>query len=155
MLAASGFSDVEELLHHYTCRDRPPRPAIAKFAPLILDVAEEGDDVALQLVRQQGEAVSRSVRAAVRRAGLEAPYRLVLTGGLFNHGSSLLSAAMSEELPDAHPVVTRVEPAAGVALMAARSAGFSLAREPAIAAVETALLKRDPVQASGAAQPAR
>jgi N-acetylglucosamine kinase-like BadF-type ATPase len=150
MLAASGCSDIEALLHDYTCRDRPPRHAIAKFAPLILDVAEEGDEVARHLVRQQGEAVSRSVLAAVRRVGLEVPYRLVLAGGLFNHASSLLTVALSEELPDARPVVTTVEPAAGVALMAARSTGFSLGREAAIAAVASDLFERQTVQGAGA-----
>ena len=149
MVTAGGFSNTEQLLHHYTCRERPPRAAIARFARLILDVAESGDEVARSLVRQQSEAVSRSVRAAVRRAGLQQPYTLVLTGGLFNHGSSLMADAMSNELPDAHPVVTRLEPATGVALMASHVAGFPLDRGAAVEAVGPELLRWRAVETLG------
>jgi N-acetylglucosamine kinase-like BadF-type ATPase len=149
MLAAGGFSRTEEMLHHYTSRERPPRAAIAGFAPLILDVAEEGDEVARQLVRQQGEAVSRSVRAAVRQAGLTEPYRMVLTGGLFNHDSSLMLNALREQLPSSRPIVTRVEPAAGVALMAAHAVGIDIDREATFADVDARLLGSKPCRHRG------
>jgi N-acetylglucosamine kinase-like BadF-type ATPase len=150
MLTASGFSQIEELLHHYTCRNRPPRSAIAMFAPLILDLAQEGDGVARELVRAQGEAISRSVRAGVRKTGLPSPYRLVLTGGMLNHPTALITEALSEAVPEAYAVATRVEPAVGVALMAARSTEFSLSREVAVAATETELLKSHAAPTAGA-----
>ena len=134
MLLASGFARTEDLLHHYTRRDRPPRAEIARFAPTILDVADEGDQVARQLIREQAEAVGRSVRAGVRRGGLDSAYPLVLAGGMFSHSSPLLVDALSDALPDARPVVPRVQPAVGVALMATTAIGLPLPAEVSLAA---------------------
>jgi N-acetylglucosamine kinase-like BadF-type ATPase len=135
MLLAGGFASTEDLLHHYTRRPRPPRWEIARFAPLILDVAEDGDRVAIQLIRDQAEAVVRSVRAGAKQAGLSGSYPLVLAGGMFSHDSSRLVDALSEALPQAHPVVPRVQPAVGVALMAADVVGLPLPAEVALATV--------------------
>jgi N-acetylglucosamine kinase-like BadF-type ATPase len=135
MLTAGGFASVEAMLHRYTNRDRPPRAAIAQFAPVVFDTAEAGDAVAQALIEDQGAAAARSIQAAVVRAGIEGSYPLVLTGGLFKHRSRRLSDAIARALPDSVPVVTRVESVAGVALLAARRAGFPTDRDDTLAAV--------------------
>lgn len=134
MLIAGGFENVEALLHNFTSRQRPPRADIARFAPTVFDVADEGDPVARELIRGQGKAIARTVRAGVARAELTPPYPLVLAGGLFRHPSRLLTDALCQCVPDSHPCVTQVEPAVGVALMAAEHAGFSDRRDVTLAA---------------------
>jgi len=124
LLDEAGVATVEALLHRFTSRSRPARPEIARLAPAILDTADEGDDVAGQLLRDQAAAIARTVRAAVTRAGLATPYPLVLAGGLFRHRSPLLGRLLAGLLPDGRIMVTNVEPAAGVAVMAATHAGF-------------------------------
>jgi N-acetylglucosamine kinase-like BadF-type ATPase len=134
LLDEAGVDSVEGLLHRFTSRSRPRRPEIARLARAILDTADEGDAVAAQLLRDQAGAVARTVRAAVSRAGLPAPYPLVLAGGLFRHGSPLLGSLLAELLPDSATTVTDVEPAVGVAVMAAAAAGFTQIRLDTLAA---------------------
>jgi N-acetylglucosamine kinase-like BadF-type ATPase len=139
MLASGGFDTVESLLHHFTCRDRPPRADIARFAPTVFDTAEQGDLIAQGLIDDQAAAIARSVRAGVARAALTRPYPLILAGGLFRHGSSRLSDAVAAAIPDGRVRVTQIEPAAGVALMAARHAGFRTRFEEVIGSVAAAV----------------
>jgi N-acetylglucosamine kinase-like BadF-type ATPase len=129
IVAAGGCASVEQLLHRHTARSAPPRAEIARLAPTILDVADEGDVVARRLVAEQAEAIARSVRAGVARAGVASPHPLVLAGGLFRHRSALLAEDLGAALPDARITVSAAQPVAGVAVMAAERAGMALDAE--------------------------
>lgn len=125
LLAAAHVGSVEDLLHRFTCRARPPLSELGRLAPLVFDAADDGDQVALALVLEQARSVSLTVTAALNRTALSGPYELFLTGGLCRHPSRLLSDALAGLLPGSTVTVSQAEPVMGIAAMAATSVGFS------------------------------
>lgn len=80
---------------------------IAALAPLILDCADRGDPVSLEILRAQSRELKAMVQAAASRLGLECP-KLALLGGLLerdNVYSRLLREALADTadlVPPAH-----------------------------------------------------
>ncbi len=135
-LAHFGAPDVEALLYGMTRRDsRPTQAEIATFAARLLNAADEGDAVARELVLDQGQALGRYAQIAAGKVGIaDRPYSLVLTGGMLRHPSPLLIDAIiagaRASAPNARPLRSQLEPAAGVVLLALAEAG--IARNDAI-----------------------
>jgi N-acetylglucosamine kinase-like BadF-type ATPase len=139
-LALLGAPSVEELLHRATNRAGrgEPRPDIGRLGRLLLDVAAEGDETARRIVVEHGAALGDYALVAARKTSLAVrPFTLVLAGGVFRHPSPLLREALvgrvRRDAPEAHPVHSRLEPAAGALLLA-----FELLGAP----VDEALLAR-------------
>lgn len=115
--------NVEEILHRLTGRDLPRPENRRQLVRPLFDAADAGDVAARQIVISHGRALGDYAIAAARKVGLlEAPFSLVLTGGVLRHPSPLLRDSLVERVREAAPEVraiqSRFEPAAGAVLLA-------------------------------------
>jgi len=105
---------------------------IASLVPVVMQVADAGDEVARSLVLRLAEEVFLLVKSAVTRLGLEAePVPVVLGGGILASGNPLLidstTRLITTEFPGAHVRVLHQVPVVGAALMGLDLAGATLA----------------------------
>jgi N-acetylglucosamine kinase-like BadF-type ATPase len=124
---------VEAMLHALTARDfrSPPQPEIKSMAKVVLDVAAEGEAMALSLVNNQGRALGDTALAAARKVGIEhEPFHLVLTGGVLRHPSALMRDAIIARVREASPSVNVIhdalEPALGAVMLALEHAHVAI-----------------------------
>src|SRR5205085_4563152 len=118
---------VEELLHAFTGRVKRAPNHLAQLAPLLLDEAQAGDDLALRIVREHGRALGDYAAAGARQVGIEGtPFALVLAGGVLRHPSTALPDAIIERVcttsPAVRPTRCRFEPIIGVLFAALEAA---------------------------------
>ena len=117
--ALYGVPDTLALLHAFTRRGGLPESDGDRMAPVVLDLAGEGDPVAAAIVAGKGAILGRQARVSAQRVGLPlAGARVVLTGGVFAHPSDRLADAALAELPGAEPVRHGPPPVAGALLLA-------------------------------------
>lgn len=113
--------------------DAELRSDARKLAPLVLDIAEMGDPLAVALVADLGRTLAAQARVAAREVGLRldgAP--VVANGGLLRHRSRLIFDAISRGLPEARVVRADAPPVLG-ALLLAHDALAAPAERPAFA----------------------
>jgi N-acetylglucosamine kinase-like BadF-type ATPase len=114
-----GASDAIDLLHAFTRRGGLPEQEGDRLAPVLLDVADEGDAVAQAIVEQMGRVLGSQARACAAKIDLElAGARVVLAGGVFGHPTERLAAATMAELPGAEAVRFLAPPLTGSLLLA-------------------------------------
>jgi N-acetylglucosamine kinase-like BadF-type ATPase len=119
VLAFSGLGSVAELLHAFTGRAPATPVKRDRLAPLVLDAAAAGDEVALAIVQTLGRGLGRYASVAARQVELDPSGRpLVLAGGVLRHPSSVLADAIAAEIPDAIRTPAEFEPAVGALLLA-------------------------------------
>ena len=97
--------------------------ALPAAAPLVLAEAEAGDTAAQAIVLRAGTSLGEAAALVAGRLDLgQAPFEVVMAGGLFAGGSRLLEATLVEVLhrvaPWATPVHLRCQPVVGAALEA-------------------------------------
>jgi len=101
------------------------RIAIARLAPLVADVAAQGDAVAEAIVQAAAEALGRLVEVTAQESELHGSHRrVVLSGGALLAGGRLaecLSARLGEILPGYAVIRPAVQPVVGAFAMALRS----------------------------------
>jgi N-acetylglucosamine kinase-like BadF-type ATPase len=134
-------SDPLELLHAFTRLDVPAIREVEKasFAAAVLDEADAGDPVALELVTVAGRRLAEYARVAAARVGLSGnPFPLVLSGGVLRHPSRLMRDTIVAHVPEGVPVTATVEPVVGAVLLAADAVGTPIEREALGAAFLTA-----------------
>ena len=122
-LAYFGCSSVEEVLHQLTARKAEPIRQRANLSRLLLDAAEAGDAVALEIVRKAAITLGEYACVAARKVGLgDTPFPLVLAGGVLRHPSSALKDAIGsfvrKTLSQAKPKLSPFEPVVGALLLA-------------------------------------
>ncbi len=144
LLSELGVRDVEAILHDLSRRTSAVSPEIGSLAPTILDVAEEGDATARQIVVDHGTGLGHMAVAAARRVGIEdRPFSIVLVGGLFRHPGALMREALLSALRSSAPLAIESPPAyspsAGGLLLAFDAAGIRIAGD-----VERRLLRTMP-----------
>lgn len=128
---APAVRDVVIGLH----RDKITEADLAGLAPVLLEMANGGDQVARDLVRRQAAEICLMACTAIRRLGLsQAPaVPVVLGGGLLMARDPLLTGWVEEglaaEVPGAEPCVVDVPPVAGAALLGLDRAGAGAAAE--------------------------
>jgi N-acetylglucosamine kinase-like BadF-type ATPase len=132
VLAHFGAASVEDVLHLFHNRRHEPSEDIGRLAPVLLDAADAGDEVALQVVREHGAGLGNIARVAMRKVGLEnAAVPLVLAGGVFRHPTTVLEdaivATLRQTAPAIRPMRSPAEPIIGVMLQALSTAGVVLA----------------------------
>jgi N-acetylglucosamine kinase-like BadF-type ATPase len=111
----SGAGSVAELLEEFSRGGEPELEAAA----LVLQHAERGDAVAIEIVEWAGDELGGAAAMIARVLGMDQePYELVMSGGLFHGGSELLERRIAQAVPNA--LLTRLEapPVVGAALMA-------------------------------------
>jgi N-acetylglucosamine kinase-like BadF-type ATPase len=118
--AAFGAADAIGAIERVT--GRAPRPPRVSLGGLLLDCAEEGDELALDRLRWVVSENAAYLRVAARKSGLGEPTPITLSGGVMRHPSSLLVDALAEALPGSELLRARREPAHG-ALLAALDEG--------------------------------
>lgn len=96
------------------------KPFLASFAPLVFQAAEQGDEIAQQILFRNTKALQKLIEALAKQMGL--PLTVVAAGGIFDHFSQLkpflsLPKEVSLVFPCRPPVF-------GAVLEAARLAGF-------------------------------
>lgn len=132
VLTAFGRTDVESLLRGLEGRQatRPSTRKLSQLAPLLLDAAADGDQLAIRIVTEHGALLAEYAKAAARRVGLDASRcTLVLNGGIFRHRSSIMRSSVLEALGrDAHsePASASHEPAVGALLLALEEHGVEV-----------------------------
>lgn len=96
-------------------------------APLVFQVAAEGDEVALEIVRWAGRELGSLAIGVIRKLGLETfSFDVVQIGSLYK-GSPLLTEVMQETIhvvaPGARLVRLTVPPVVGAVMLAMEQAG--------------------------------
>lgn len=110
---------VEEVLHEFTRRGGRHSWDTAQFAPSVLLAAQAHDEVAAAIVLDHGARLGNMARVAARKVGLEAPFPLVLLGGVLRGaGSELIVVEVMSRVPGAEPIRPKREPVAGALLLA-------------------------------------
>ena len=118
LLAATGASDANELLHRFYTPEFS-RPRIAGFAKLVDEAAESGDGIAREILVDAAEKLAALAGAVRKQLFNEVePVRLAYIGGVFR---SRVVLEHFRELTAATPPI--YGPAAGALLEAYRSAG--------------------------------
>jgi N-acetylglucosamine kinase-like BadF-type ATPase len=146
-LELTGASSVAELLEGLALE----RYHISSSAaPLVFEVAHEGDAVAQEAVRWAGRELASLGIGVIHQLGFEElEFDLVLAGSLYK-GGSLLIEPMAERIRAVAPGVRFVHlaapPVTGAVLLGMESAGLqdSVVRQPLIASTEKLLASRDP-----------
>src|SRR5262249_53306697 len=124
-----GEQDAFGLLRAFTRLDPPPIAATdrARFAEVLLDEADAGDPVALDLVTLAGTRAGGYARISAGRVGLLGTgFELVLCGGVLRHRSPIMRDAILAQVPQGRPVTAQAEPVVGAVLLAADAAGVTL-----------------------------
>lgn len=125
ILDALDLPDTEALLLALY-NDALPREAYRQIPPLIFEAAYQGDPVAQELLRMQGEEVGTTAGTIIRRLGLtETDVEVVLGGSIFKGKGPLLldviTAKVHEVAPRARIVIPEFEPVIGAWLIALES----------------------------------
>lgn len=129
VLERFGKPGVAELVRGFEGRGSkaPRQRELSRLAPLVLDAAEAGDEVAERIVREHGERLALYGAVAAQRVGLDpASCHLVLTGGVFRHHGRRLKQAVLQGLGRAEgseAATTGREPAIGALLLALEAFG--------------------------------
>jgi N-acetylglucosamine kinase-like BadF-type ATPase len=122
-----GARDTMDLLEGLTL-ERYQLSAAA--APLVFQIADEGDSVAQELVRLSGRELGSLVVGAIRQLGLEhLDFEVVLVGSMFKGGPMLteaLAATIHAVAPRARLVRLAAPPVIGGVLLGMRQAGLEV-----------------------------
>ncbi len=116
-----GLDSMAALIEAVHVRTLPEERCL-ELTPLLFDVAEAGDSVALDVVRRQAEEVVALAATAIRRLGvLGEPIDVVLGGGVLTAGHAGLlreiTRRLAEEAPQAAARVVEAPPILGAALL--------------------------------------
>ncbi len=114
-----GASDPIELQHCFTRRGGHGQRELVRMSPVLLDEADAGDEVALQIVSGAGQTMGAQGRVSAERIELDVVGTVtVMGGGLFKHPSSVLADAVMSQLSGTLAVRTTLPPVVGAVLLA-------------------------------------
>ena len=124
-----GVADAAHLLEGIQLEQLHPGPWLA---PLVFQVAEEGDAVAQGLIRWAGEELADLTKGVIRQLHFQdRAFDIVLVGSMFNGGPLLtdpMKASVWQEAPRARFVRLTAPPVMGAVLLGMQQAGLSLPR---------------------------
>lgn len=127
LVAYVGAKDLEDLLRGYTMNEYH---VSANAARLIFRVAEEGDQVARDLIRWAGTELGELVNAVVRQLEFEnLAFDVVMTGSMFDGGSMLIEpmrATIRKMAPKARLVRLSAPPVIGAVMLGMEAGGFQV-----------------------------
>lgn len=128
----------EKILRHYQVEKAEQlrssvTPGVAHIAPLVKEAAEEGDDVALSIVRSAASGLAEMAVAVIERLGIDDEfYDLALTGGISKFGEILVGVFeehVRRSCQKINIVRPRFQPVIGTLLMAMRETGIPWTEE--------------------------
>lgn len=132
LLQDQGYDSVESMFNDYLNHDKTPPLRTVK---LLFQAAEQGDEVALTILRVQGEELGKSARAVIQRLRMEADkFDVVLAGSVLTRGEAsfihpYIEQAVKSCAPDASLVKLEIEPVVGAVWLAFEAEGNTLPRE--------------------------
>ncbi len=137
-----NVSSLEELLQGILCQDFDLSPA---DAPLVFEVAHEGDPVAVDLVRWAGRELAELAGAVIRQLRFEEEqFDLVQIGSMFD-GSPLLTEEMKHVIlaraPGTNFIRLKENPVLGAVLLA-----METANHPVTSDVRDMLIQSTPIR---------
>ncbi|MHB1155180.1 MAG: N-acetylglucosamine kinase [Eubacteriales bacterium] len=127
VLSALNIPSVTVLLRKLY-HDEIPHQKIMALVPLLFETAEEGDDVARELVIMMGVETGVTARSLIRRSGMdELNPEVVLGGSVYKGKGSLLIDTIKKDIHAYYPGVQvkkpSYEPVVGSALLALEAIG--------------------------------
>jgi N-acetylglucosamine kinase-like BadF-type ATPase len=132
LLEATGTRDANETLHAFYTAEWP-RSRVAGLAPVVDQIAEAGDPVALDIVQRAALQLAM-LAGTVRRELWSAPpgdLRVAWVGGVFNSRLLLERFRMLVELEGSATAAASLHgPAIGALLLAGKLAGVNLRPDP-------------------------
>jgi N-acetylglucosamine kinase-like BadF-type ATPase len=142
-----GARDAAHLLENIQLENYHPGPWLA---PLVFEVAEAGDAVALEIIRWAGEELADLARGVIRQLKFQQRvFDVVMVGSMFNGGPLLLEPMKSgilTEAPAARFVRLTVPPVVGAALLGMQQDGLSIRRlRPRVVETSRALFEKQAV----------
>lgn len=106
---------------------------VGKFAPVVLEAAEQGDSIAERILSEEIDDLLEGVRAV--RSGLELQadtMQIILTGGVFEHSEfyfSRMRNAIRRSVPGAEAIRPKSSAGVGAIIGAAAKSGTSLTQD--------------------------
>lgn len=121
-LKNGNVKTVDELLHRYST-DEQFGAGIKDLVPYIIEIANSGDSVATELIKEFARDLSKYVYAALQKYGLlNTDIDVVLSGSVLKGDDNLLTQEITREIKEFAPcsnvVNSRLEPVAGAGLSA-------------------------------------
>ncbi|HSL45140.1 MAG TPA: BadF/BadG/BcrA/BcrD ATPase family protein [Anaerolineales bacterium] len=130
MVAYVGARDLEDLMRGYTTDEYH---VSADAAPIVFRVAQEGDEVAHNLIRWAGSELGEMANAVIRQLEFEnLAFDVVMTGSMFEGGASLIEpmrATIHKLAPKARLVRLKIPPVIGAVILSMEAAGFKATPE--------------------------
>jgi len=114
---------------------------VAALAPLVVEAAAQGDEVAVRILREAGVELGRAAGAVIRRLRLQGRFTVAETGGVFQFGETICAAfeeTVHKAAPECSIGPSRFEPAVGAVLLALQELGVEV-DEPLLSRVENSL----------------
>ncbi len=127
VLAFFGVSEPNELLSCFYAKPWTPGD-VAKFAPVVMRLAAEGDAVAGAILRDGTEALAGLVKETLAALSYSQPPEVTLLGGCARSGfpyQNLLERILLDTCPHIRLVAPEGSPLQGAALNALKSAGIA------------------------------
>jgi N-acetylglucosamine kinase-like BadF-type ATPase len=127
ILKAFDAPDFETLAERYV-QEQITEQHINDLAPLVFEVSEQGDEVARQLIYEQGVELGTAANAVLRRLDLLEEDCDVVLGGSMAYGKGSLLMDTVTEIVQPHAVVKRLDvpPVVGAVLLAADHIGLKV-----------------------------
>lgn len=127
LAAHAGAKDLEDLIHGYTTG---VFPIGADAAPIVFRVADQGDDVARDLIRWAGCELGEMVNAVIRQLEFENLYfDVVMTGSMFEGGEMLINPmreTIQKLAPKARLVRLNAPPVLGAVMLGMEAGGHTV-----------------------------
>ena len=126
LCAVLGARDLDDLFESISRRRVAPG---GELAPLVLEVAAGGDEVAHRLLEEQGRSLAGEVLGVARRLRmLDTPFELVIAGSVHLAGSASLDDAFAERVATGAPRA-QIAPLRERAVMGAARLALDLVEE--------------------------
>ncbi len=132
LLQDQGYDSVQSMFNDYLNHDKTPPLRTVK---LLFQAAAQGDEVALHILRVQGEELGKSAQAIIKRLDMEADkFDVVLAGSVLTRGEArfihpYIEQAVKSCAPGASLVKLEIEPVVGAVWLAFEAGGNKLPRE--------------------------
>ena len=130
LMRYTGIDDIVELVHGL---EEERLHVTASAAPLIFEVAAQGDAVAQEVIRWAGCELGELAKAVIRQLRFESlEFEVVLVGGMFNSGAALIDpmrSSIAELAPGACLVRLDTLPAVGAVLLGMEQAQWPITPE--------------------------
>ena len=130
MIDFVGAKNIEDLLRGYTEFEYEVG---AEAAPIVFKLAEQGDEVALELVRWAGVELGELANSVIRQLDFEPlAFDVVLTGSMFKGGEMLIGPmreTIHELAPNARFVNLDVPPVIGAAIIGMEAGRLNATKE--------------------------